>query len=131
MPAESNSDVLQEIDDSFDVEGDDGFLAFDGFQEGEVVGIVVEEILGEDGRCIGIPEQVELRFKVRVTVGVVGADALAGKILPRGFVETVGQFVGKCVPFAGVGAPAAGFHPLGTVTGCVAVNADDADFLNG
>ena len=129
--AESDPDVFQEIDDSFNVEGDDGFLAFYGFQEGKVVGIVVEEILGEDGCCIGIPEEVELRFKVGVAVGVVGADALAGKMLPRGFVETGGQFVGKCVPFASVGAPAAGFHPLGTVAGCVSVDADDGDFLNG
>ena len=129
--AESDFDVFQEIDDSFDVEGDDGFLAFDGFQEGKVVGVVVEKILGEDGSCIGIPEKVELRFKVRVAIGVVGADALAGKMLPRGLVETRGQFVGERVPFAGVGAPAAGFHPLGTVTGCVGVDADDDDTLDG
>ena len=129
--AESDFDVFQEIDDSFDVEGDDGFLAFDGFQEGKVVGVVVEKILGEDGRCIGVPEEVELRFKVGVAVGVVGANALAGKILPRGFVEAVGQFVGERVTFAGVGAPSAGFHPLGTVTGCVGVDADDDDTLDG
>ena len=52
-------------------------------------------------------------------------------MLPRSFVETGGQFVGERVPFAGVGAPAAGFHPLGAVAGSVAVDADDADFLNG
>ena len=71
--------MFQEIDDSFDVEGDDGFLAFDGFQESKVVGVVVEEILGEDCRCVSIPEKVELRFKVRVAVGVVGGMRWPGR----------------------------------------------------
>ena len=124
-------DVFQEIDDSFDVEGDDGFLAFFGFQEGKVVGIVVEKILCEDGSCIGITEQVEILLKVRISIGVVGADALTGKIFPGSFVETVGQFVGKCVPLAGIGAPSAGFHPLGTVTGRVGVDTDDGHVLDG
>jgi len=50
--------LLQEVDDAFDVEGDDGFLAFFGFQEGKVVGVVVEEVLGEDGSCVSMLEQL-------------------------------------------------------------------------
>lgn len=123
--------LLQEFDDSLYVDGDDGFLAFFGFQEGKVVGIVVEKILSEDGSCIGVPEQVDILLKVRISIGVVGADALTGKIFPGSFVETVGQFVGKRVPLAGVGTPAAGFHPLGAVAGCVGVDADERGVLDG
>lgn len=123
--------LLQEFDDAFNVEGDDGFLAFFGFQEGKVIGIVVEEILGEDGRCIGVLEQVKRCLKVGISVGVVRADTLAGQMFPGGFVETAGQLVGQRVPLAGVGAPAAGFHPLGAVTGCVGVDADDCYVLYG
>ena len=123
--------LIQEFDDALDVEGDDGFLAFFGFQEGKVVGIVVEKILCEDGSCIGITEQVEILLKVRISIGVVGADALTGKIFPGSFVETVGQFVGKCVPLAGIGAPSAGFHPMGTVAGCIGMNADERGVLDG
>ena len=123
--------LIQEFNDSLDVKGDNGFLAFFGFQEGKVLDIVVEKILREDGSCLGIPEQVKVLLKVRISVGIVGADALAGKIFPGSFVETVGQFVGKRVPLAGVGAPAAGFHPMGTVAGCVGVDADDCYVLDG
>ena len=44
---ESDLDVLQEIDDAVDVKGDDGFLAFFGFQEGKAIQVVVKEILGK------------------------------------------------------------------------------------
>ena len=120
----------QEFCDSLDVEGDDGFLTFFGFQEGKVIDIVVEKILREDGCCIGIPEQVKVLLKVRISVGIVGADALTGKIFHGSFVETVGQLVGKRVALAGVGAPSAGFHPLGAVAGCVCVDADDGHVLD-
>lgn len=123
--------LLQEFDDSLDVEGDDGFLAFFGFQEGKILRIVEEKILREDRRCVSVPEDVEVLFQVRISVGVVRADTLAGQMFPGGFVETAGQLVGQRVSLAGVGAPSAGIHPLGTVTGCVGVDADDCDVLDG
>ena len=86
--------LLQEFDYAFDVEGDDGFLAFFGFQEGKVVRIVVEEILGEYGCCIGVFEQVERCLEVGIAVGVVGADAVAGKVFPGSVVEAGGQLGG-------------------------------------
>ena len=43
VTVESDLDVFQEIYNAFNVEGDDGFLAFLGFQEGKVVGVVVIE----------------------------------------------------------------------------------------
>lgn len=122
--------LIQEFYDSLDVEGDDGFLAFFGFQEVKVVRIVEEKIFREDGRCVSIPKQVEVLFQIRISVGIVGADALAGKIFPGSFVETVGQLVGKRVSLAGIGAPSAGFHPLGAVAGCVGVDADDGHVLD-
>jgi len=54
----------QEFDDAFDVEGDDGFLAFFRFQEGKVLDIVVEKVFREDGSCIGIPEQVKVMARI-------------------------------------------------------------------
>ena len=120
----------QEFGDSLDVEGDDGFLAFFGFQEGKVLRIVEEKILREDGRCVSVSEQVEVLFQIRISVGVVRADALAGQMLPGGFVETVGQFVRERMTFASIGAPSAGFHPLGAVAGCVGVDADDGHVLD-
>ena len=123
--------LIQEFNDSLDVKGDNGFLAFFGFQEGKVLDIVVEKILREDGSCIGIPEQVKILLKVRISVGIVGADALAGKIFPGSFVETVGQLVGKSVSLTSVGAPSAGFHPMGTVAGCIGMNADERGVLDG
>lgn len=123
--------MLQEIDDAFDVKGDYGFLAFYGFQEGKVLGVVVEEILREDSRCIGVLEQVKRCLKVGISVGVVSTDALAGKMFLGCVIKAGGQFVGKRVALAGVGAPAAGFHPLGTVSGCVGVDADDDGALDG
>ena len=87
------SDLVQpqEFCDSLNVEGNDGFLAFFGFQEGKVLRIVEEEILREDGRCISIPEQVEVLFQIQISVGVVRADALAGQMFPGCLVETGGK----------------------------------------
>lgn len=84
----------QEFDDSLDVEGDNGFLAFFGFQEGKVLRIVEEKILREDGCCVLIPEQVEVLFQIRISVGVVRADAVAGKVFPGSVVEAGGQLGG-------------------------------------
>ncbi len=121
----------QEFNDSLDVECDNGFLTFFGFQEGKILRIVEEKILREDGRCVSIPEQVEVLFQVRISVGVVCADTLAGQMFPGCFIETVGQLVGKSVSLTSVGAPSAGFHPLGAVASCVGVDADDCYVLDG
>lgn len=38
------------MDDSLDVEGDDGLAAEGGFEEGDVLGVVMEEVLADGCR---------------------------------------------------------------------------------
>lgn len=59
------------IDNSLNVQGDDCPAAFVGFQEEAVVGVVVEEILGEGGGTEGILQDVEVAFPVGISIGVV------------------------------------------------------------
>ena len=68
------------IDDSFDVEVDDGLAAGGRFQEAEVIGVVVEEALRE-GCCAGGPgEDGEVGLEVGVSVSVVFPDLVAGEV---------------------------------------------------
>lgn len=92
-----------------------GMLAFFGFEEGKVVFGVVEEVLGKYGRADGVAENVEVFFPVTVTVGGISADALAWKVCSGGIVEAFRKVVGLGLSFGGIGTPALGFHPLGTV----------------
>ena len=77
------------------MEGDDGFLAFFGFQEGQTEGAVHESVFGEDCGSVGVLEDVEGGFQVGVTIGVVCAKFVAGKVFLCGFVQACGQFVGE------------------------------------
>lgn len=99
------------VEDSFDVEVYDGPLAVGGFEEGDVGGVVVEEVFGEDGGSAGVLQDVEAGFKVGVAVGVVGAEGVAGEPELGGGIEAVGQLVTGCLSSGGVGAPASGGHP--------------------
>ena len=53
------------------MEIDDGLGAFSGLQEGYVVFIILEEILGEDGRAAGVAQHIEVAFNIRITIRVV------------------------------------------------------------
>ena len=68
------------LDYSSDVKINDGPAAGGGFEEGEVSGVVVEEVLTEDAGAEGVFEDGEVGFLVGVTVGVVFADLMAGKV---------------------------------------------------
>ena len=59
------------VDESSDVEADDGLAAGDGFEEGEVIGIVMEKVLAECGGAKGVLQDVEVGFPVWISVGVV------------------------------------------------------------
>ena len=58
----------------------DGLAAGGGFEEGEVSGVVVEEVFTEGAGAEGVFEDGEVGFLVGVTVGVVFADLVAGKV---------------------------------------------------
>ena len=47
-------EFIRVVDDSPDVEADDGLAAGDGFEEGEVIGIVMEKVLAECGGAKGV-----------------------------------------------------------------------------
>ena len=75
--------MLDEVYDAVHVEGDDGFFAFVGFQEGEAEGGIHESILGKNAGGVGVLEDVEGGFQLGpglelflpVVVGVhVGED---------------------------------------------------------
>ena len=55
-------------------------LAFFAEEEVTVLGVVHEEVFGEDGRAGGMAEEVEVFLEVGVGVGVVGAEAVAGEV---------------------------------------------------
>ena len=106
-----------------------GLLAFGAEEEGAVGGVVHEEVFGEDGGAGGVAEEVEVFLEVGVTVGVVGAEAHAGKVGPGGGVEGGGEGIGPGVSSGGVGAPAAGGEPAVAPSGGVAVDGDEEDVV--
>lgn len=71
-----------EVFNAVHVDGDDGFLAFVGFQEGQGELAVHESVLGEDCGGVGVLEEVEGGLEVGISVGKVGPDLVAGKVLP-------------------------------------------------
>lgn len=115
--------------DSSDVEVDDGLAAGDGFEEGEVIGIVVEKVLREGAGAEGVLQDSEVGFPVGVSVGIVFPKLMAGKVEGGGFIEAGGEAVAGGLATGGVAAPAAGVHPLSTVSGSVGVDGDQADIL--
>ena len=81
--------------DAIDVKVNEGLLAFGAEKEVAVFVVVHEEVFGEDGGAAGMAEEVEVFLEVGVGVGVVGAEAVAGKVFPGSVVEAGGQFVGE------------------------------------
>lgn len=116
---------FHEVYDAVYVEGGGGFLAFVGFQEGEAEGGIHKSVFGKYAGGVGVFEDVEGRFQVGVSVGGVGAEFVAGKVLSGGFVQTGGQFVGEAVAVVGVAAPAGGVVPFLAVAGGVHVDGDN------
>ena len=56
---------------------------------------------------------------------------MAGEVVPGGFVQAGGQFVGETVAVVGVAAPAGGVVPFLAVSGGVHVDGDDDGLLDG
>ena len=83
---------------------------------------IVEEVFCKYRRGISMPENVELTFKIRITVRIVFPNLVPRKMALGSTVEAGSEFIGLCLPFAGVGAPTGGSHPLRTVAGGIAVD---------
>lgn len=115
------------VDDSSDVEADDGLAAGDEFEEGEVIGIVMEKVLAECGGAKGVLQDVEVGFPVGITVGVVLPELVPGKPERCGPVQAIGKPVSGRLATGGVASPAAGVHPLFAVACGVGVDGDQAD----
>jgi len=90
------------------VEVNDGLAAGDGFEKGEVIGIVMEKVLAECGGAKGVLQDVEVGFPVGVSVGIVFPKLMAGKVEGGGFIEAGGKPVSGCLATGGVASPAAG-----------------------
>ena len=107
---------------------DDGLAALGGEQEAAILLVVHEQILGQNRRAKGMLKHIERGLDIRVTVGIVCADLLPGQVLLRSEVQTIGDVVRLAVAREGVGAPAAGIHPLEAITGCIDVDGEEQGF---
>ena len=111
------------------MEIDEGLLAFWGEEVVDISLVVHEHIFSENGRAGGMLEQVEGLFQVRVAVGGVHPEAVAGEVGLGGGVEGGGEGIGPGVATGGVGAPAAGGEPAVATAGGVAVDGDEEDVV--
>ena len=67
-------------DNAVDVQVNDGLTTLGGEEEGAVFLVVHEEILGEDCRAERVFEDVEGGLEVRITVGIVHTELVAGEV---------------------------------------------------
>ena len=67
-------------------------------------------------------EDVERSLEVRISVGIIRADAVPRQMLSGRLVEAVGQLVGQGVAVVGVGAPAGGIVPHQAAAGRIDVD---------
>lgn len=113
------------VSNPFHVQCNDGLLPLLGFEESQRDLRIHEPVFSEDCRTVGVLQDVERLFKVRISVAVVGTEPVAGKVSLGGFVQAGGQLVGLSVPGESVGAPARGTVPHSAAAGCIDVDADD------
>ena len=74
------------IHNPLNVQGDDCPATFVGLKEEAVVGVVVEEILGEGSRTEDVLQDEEVAFPVGISVGIVFPELVAG-----GSIHTLGS----------------------------------------
>ena len=79
------------IDNPLNVQRYNRPAAFVGFQEEAVVGVVVEEILGEGVGTEGILQDVEVASPVGISIGVVFPELVAGE--PEQSIRHFQQFL--------------------------------------
>ena len=107
------------------MEIDDGLGTFFGLQEGHVLPVIHEEILGQDGRAAGVADDVEVFLNVRISVGMVAAQMHIREPDLRGLIQAGGQGVGLGLPSRREAAPAPGLEPIFAVTGGVDVDGEE------
>ena len=107
------------------MEIDDGQGAFSRLQEGYVVFIILEEILGEDGRAAGVAEDVEVAFDIRITIRVVFTEPVIWEPVFGGLVEGCCEPVCRGLSRCGVADPSAGVHPFTAVSCRIDVKGDE------
>lgn len=115
--------------DTFNVQVHDGLGAFCGLEEGYIVPIIHEEVLGQDSRAGGMPEDVEVFLKVGISVGIIFPDTMAGQLGLRSFIEAGGQGIGLRLANSREAAPAAGVEPFFAVAGSIDVERDQEDLV--
>ena len=116
---------MQISEDSLHVEIDDGLGAFSGLQEGYVVFIILEEILGEDSRAAGVAKDVEVALDIRITIRVVFTEPVVWEPVFGGLVESRCEPVCRGLSRGGVAAPSADVHPFTAVSCCIDVKGDE------
>ena len=121
--------VVEVIDDAVHVEGYYGTLPFFGLQESERQLTILETIFRKTSWAEGMNQQVEIALYVRITVGVVLADAVAGKMNLRCSIEGVGQLVPGRLATGSVTAPAGGIVPSVAFSGGINVDGDQKHIL--
>ena len=114
-------------DNSFNVQLLDGFFPFCAQQEVAVGLRVLEKIFRQDGRAHCVVEDIESRFKVRITIGIIRAQAMSGQPDLGRFAQARGQIVRERLAPGSVAAPAAGIHPFVAASRSVHVDAHQAD----
>lgn len=122
---------FHKVNDAVNVEGGDGFLAGVGLQVGQRDFAVHESVFGEDGGAVGVLQDVEGRLEVRISVCVVGADVVAGKVFSGLLVQAIGQLVREGVAVVGVGALAGGVVPHKAASGGIYVDGCQQCLLHG
>ena len=95
--------ALKVFYDSLDMKVDDGLDAGAGLEEGEVGGVVHEEVFGEDGGAEGVTKDVEVFFVVGFGGAVEAADFVALEVFVGGLVEVPCQEVCLGDAWGGVG----------------------------
>ena len=121
--------IVEVTDDAVHVEGYYGTLPFYGLQEPERKFTILEPIFRKTSWAEGMNQQVEIALYVRITVGVVLADAVAGKMNLRCSIEGVGQLVPGRLATGSVTAPTGGIVPSVAFSGGIDVDGDQKHIL--
>ena len=80
------------------MKGNDGSLAFFGFQELERFFAIHKPVLREYGGTERVPEDVEVGLQVGVAVCIVLSDVMAGQLMGCSRVEVIGKDITCCLP---------------------------------
>lgn len=75
-------------------------------------------------------EDIEGGLKVRISVGIIRADAMPWQMLPSRLVKAIRQLVGQGVTVIGIVAPASRIMPHQAADSCIDVDGYQESFLD-